>query len=126
MVNSLPPPFTSPSAFYSEFQYTLICSLLSFGGLLGSNVGGFVADRCGRKPCLIFATACYTIGIILQSVTPSAACFILGRLCTGVGAGINTVVIPLYLGEVAPIEYRGSLGICNQLFIVLGLLLIEV
>ena len=37
--------------------------------------------------------------------------------------GINTVVAPLYLSEIAPFHLRGSLGTLSQLGIVCGLLL---
>ena len=36
--------------------------------------------------------------------------------------GVNTVVAPLYLSEIAPINMRGSLGTLNQFGIVTGML----
>lgn len=43
----------------------------------------------------------------------------------GGGCGIATVVTPLYLGETAPPAYKNRLGIANQSFIVLGVLLTQ-
>ena len=40
--------------------------------------------------------------------------------------GINTVVAPMYLSEVAPVNLRGSLGTLNQLGIVSGILISQV
>jgi MFS family permease len=47
------------------------------------------------------------------------------RLCVGGGCGIATVVTPLYLSETAPPAYKNRLGIANQSFIVLGVLLTQ-
>lgn len=40
--------------------------------------------------------------------------------------GVNTVVAPMYLSEVAPVNLRGSLGTLNQFGIVTGLLISQV
>lgn len=38
-------------------------------------------------------------------------------------SGVNTVVAPMYLSEIAPVHVRGSLGTLSQFGIVTGLLL---
>merc|ERR1719427_2241993 len=47
----------------------------------------------------------------------------LGRTIVGFNAGVNTVVAPMYLSEIAPVHVRGSLGTLSQFGIVCGLLL---
>lgn len=44
-------------------------------------------------------------------------------MCVGFGAGLATVSVPLFLSEIAPPSIKKSLGIMNQLFIVIGMLL---
>lgn len=40
----------------------------------------------------------------------------------GFGCGLATVLVPLYLSEIAPASMKKSLGIANQFFIVIGIL----
>jgi MFS family permease len=47
---------------------------------------------------------------------------ILGRILIGLGCGLATVTVPLFLAEIAPPSIKKSLGIMNQLFIVFGML----
>lgn len=44
-----------------------------------------------------------------------------GRVLLGLGCGLATVTVPLYLAEIAPPSIKQSLGVLNQLFIVFGL-----
>lgn len=41
----------------------------------------------------------------------------------GIGSGLATVCVPLFLSEIAPPAIKRSLGIMNQLFIVFGMLI---
>lgn len=47
---------------------------------------------------------------------------IIGRILIGLGCGLATVTVPLFLAEIAPASIKKSLGIMNQLFIVFGML----
>ena len=50
----------------------------------------------------------------------------MGRLLVGATAGLNTVLVPLYIAEVAPVELRGGLGTVNQLAVTSGILTSQV
>ena len=54
------------------------------------------------------------IGALLQALANGVWLMMLGRLVVGVACGGCTVVVPLYLGEIAPANLRGSLGTMNQ------------
>ena len=49
-----------------------------------------------------------------------------GRFIAGIGCGIGTVAVPMYLGEIAPPNLRGTLGSCNQLGCVIGILISQI
>ncbi|KAI1320405.1 hypothetical protein EDD11_001208 [Mortierella claussenii] len=51
---------------------------------------------------------------------------LLGRFLVGIGSGAVTVIVPMYLAEIAPPELRGSLGVGNQLGIVIGILFSQI
>ena len=44
----------------------------------------------------------------------------------GINCGINMVVAPMYLTEIAPVEYRGVFGVLGQLGVVTTILLSQV
>jgi MFS family permease len=48
---------------------------------------------------------------------------VVGRILAGVGIGISSSVVPLYISEISPKEIRGALGSANQVSINVGILL---
>ncbi|MCL7045299.1 hypothetical protein MKW94_011201, partial [Papaver nudicaule] len=47
---------------------------------------------------------------------------LLGRFLVGLGIGVNTVLVPIYISEIAPTRYRGSLGALCQIGTCLGII----
>ena len=62
-------------------------------------------------------------GVIMATSEPMEAWEVLlvGRLVVGLCAGLNTVLVPTYVSEIAPVNLRGGLGVFNQLGIILGM-----
>ena len=56
-------------------------------------------------------------GVIMAVSEPMEAWEVLlvGRLVVGLCAGLNTVIVPTYVSEIAPVSIRGGIGILNQL-----------
>jgi MFS family permease len=48
--------------------------------------------------------------------------FIIGRIVCGLSCGLGSLVVPTYIGEVSTIKGRGTFGSCNQLGVVIGIL----
>lgn len=63
------------------------------------------------------------LGSTAVGLANSLTIMIAGRICVGLGSGLATVTVPLYLAEIAPVSIKRSLGILNQLFIVFGILI---
>ncbi|KAF3928569.1 hypothetical protein AA313_de0200680 [Arthrobotrys entomopaga] len=110
-------PYITPS------QSSLIVSILSAGTVIGSLTANFWADWIGRRWGLVLSSTLFTIGVILQVLSSALPLFIIGRLVTGMGVGLISVMVPLYQAESAPKWIRGSIIGCYQLSITLGLLL---
>ena len=51
------------------------------------------------------------------------AMLIVGRMLLGFGVGFTNQATPLYLAEMAPARWRGSLGVAFQFFLALGILI---
>lgn len=41
-------------------------------------------------------------------------------------AGLSSGLVPMYIGEIAPVKYRGALGTLHQLGVVTGILISQV
>ena len=46
------------------------------------------------------------------------ALLVMGRFVVGLGSGAATVVVPMFLGELASRKYRGMFGALNQMILV--------
>ena len=87
------------------------------GGMIGSLLGGYVADKFGRKRGLLYVQVFSVLGALLMGLSKSAGSFemlVIGRLSTGVACGFFTALSPLYVSEIAPVKIRGQLGVINQ------------
>jgi sugar porter (SP) family MFS transporter len=61
-------------------------------------------------------------GTILSAKAGNFEMMVFGRILVGIGIGVSSGVVPLYISEVSPTEIRGTMGTLNQLFICVGIL----
>ena len=107
----------------SDFLQGVIVSFLLVGAVTGAITGGPISDRVGRRPTVLLAAIIFAIGAIAAALAPSAGFLIFARFILGLGVGLASLVVPLYIAEIAPPETRGSLVSLNQLMITIGILL---
>jgi sugar porter (SP) family MFS transporter len=93
-----------------------------YGTVVGSLLGGWPADRFGRKATLLWIGVLYFLGAVGSALAPNVAIFIVARVIGGLGIGISTVVAPMYISEIAPPRHRGRLAGMFQFNIVFGIL----
>jgi len=94
-----------------------------YGTVVGALVGGWPADRCGRKATLLWIGVFYLVGAVGSGLAPNVVTFIVARFIGGLGIGISTVAAPLYISEIAPPKQRGRLAGMFQFNIVFGILI---
>jgi SP family arabinose:H+ symporter-like MFS transporter len=94
-----------------------------YGTVVGALVGGWPADRFGRRATLLWIGVLYFLGAMGSAVATNVGTFILARVIGGLGIGISTVVAPMYISEIAPPKYRGRLAGMFQFNIVFGILI---
>ena len=59
----------------------------------------------------LFPTACFAAS---KASLCGLLLFAVGRVVGGFGAGAATVLVPLYLGRIAPLKLRGAIGNLHQ------------
>lgn len=82
----------------------------SFAGMfIGASIGGYLADRLGRRFALVLAVSWYSAFSLFNAAVGSVETFYVVRFLTGVGLSAMTVVAITYLAEVMPSERRGRI-----------------
>ena len=67
----------------------------------------------------------YLAGSGIETAASSVWILTLGRFLSGIGAGASTVIVPLYISEIAPPEERGLFGYMTQVSINVGILITQ-
>ncbi|XP_036407345.1 solute carrier family 2 member 15b [Megalops cyprinoides] len=104
-------------------MYSLTVSVFAIGGLVGSLMVGTLVTKFGRKGTLVNSTVLVFVAGALMGFSRTCASLemvIIGRFVTGIHSGISLSVVPMYLGEIAPKNVRGFLGLIPSIFICIG------
>ncbi|TUM28585.1 Solute carrier family 2, facilitated glucose transporter member 2 [Bagarius yarrelli] len=94
--------------------WSLSVAMFPVGGIISSFLVGFVADFRGS---LLMGLA--------KMGTPHIM-VITGRAIMGFYCGLSSGLVPMYIGEIAPVKYRGALGTLHQLGVVTGILISQI
>ncbi|MGD9993635.1 MAG: D-xylose transporter XylE [Salinivirgaceae bacterium] len=106
------------------------------GCIIGGAISGLLARRYGRRNSLMLAAALFFFSA-LGSAFPETLFFTYGeptmgllltfnlyRIIGGIGVGLASAVVPMYIGEIAPANIRGRLVSLNQFAIIFGMLVV--
>ncbi|NXU34590.1 GTR5 protein, partial [Drymodes brunneopygia] len=116
----------------SNFQtllWSLTVSMFPLGGLFGSLMVWPLVNNCGRKGTLLINNLFSIAAAVLMGTSELAKTFeviILSRVIMGIFAGLASNVVPMFLGEMAPKNLRGAMGVVPQLFITIGILVAQI
>lgn len=97
------------------------CALI--GSIAGVLAAGSMSDYLGRKLTMLISAALFSISAIGCAVCGSFDQLVAFRIIGGVGIGIVSIVSPIYISEVSPAKYRGTLVSLYQLAVTVGFLL---
>lgn len=111
----------------SAFWHGLIISGALIGTIIGVFTAGRPSDRYGRKKTLwamaiLFLISAVGCAFCVTDLTVGPHMLGWFRFVGGLAIGGVSVVVPLYIVEIAPGKWRGLLVGLNQLNIVLGIL----
>nr|XP_058939507.1 solute carrier family 22 member 1 isoform X2 [Kogia breviceps] len=108
-----------------SWKVDLFQSCVNVGFFLGSLGVGYIADRFGRKVCLLATTLISAILGVLTAVAPDYTCLLLFRLGQGlVSKGSWTAGYTL-ITEFVGLAYRRTVAILYQVAFTVGLVLLS-
>ncbi|KAL4793691.1 general substrate transporter [Aspergillus venezuelensis] len=113
-------PETSPDSPRYGFHTGFMTAMLELGAFVGCLFFPSIADRISRKWGLSVATAFFVVGAIIQTAAPNYDALVAGRFVGGIGVGTLAMGAPLYISEIAPPKWRGSLLVMEAISIVIG------
>lgn len=104
----------APVAVTSD-QLSWVITSIEIGNLLSPIPAGYLMDAVGRRTCLMASAPLALAGWALMLFQPpSVWCLYAARVLHGCAMGIAYTVVPVYLGEMAGADIRGSLGLFHQ------------
>ncbi|KAE9461755.1 hypothetical protein C3L33_06339, partial [Rhododendron williamsianum] len=111
---------------FNSQKLTMFTSSLYLAALTSSIVASTVTRTFGRKLSMLFGGVLFCAGALINGFAQHVWMLILGRILLGFGIGFANQSVPLYLSEMAPYKYRGTLNICFELLNTIGILVANV
>ncbi|SFC39292.1 MFS transporter, SP family, arabinose:H+ symporter [Parapedobacter composti] len=116
-------PLVTEQFSLSAFQQGWFVSSALVGCIVGVAVSGELGDRYGRRRALLLAAVLFLVSAVGSGLLPSFSSIVWARLLGGVGVGIASSMVPLYISEIAPARIRGRLVTYYQLAVTFGILM---
>ena len=105
----------------TPFMEEMAVSASLFGGMIGAVAGSALSNKLGRKKTIILVACLFALGAALTALSPNYALFLVFRVLVGVSIGIGSLVVPVYISEIAPSKQRGKLVTFNRLALSLAI-----
>lgn len=109
-----------------KIHWGFVAGIMCLGALFGSFVAGPLANRWGRRACVLANNVPYLAGFSLLALAQNYYMLLAGRFLVGIGVGGSCIGVPLYLTELATVHARGLIGTVHQMGIGTGILMGEV
>ncbi|XP_046871955.1 solute carrier family 2, facilitated glucose transporter member 8 [Hypomesus transpacificus] len=113
---------TDPRIRLDDNEASWFGSIVTIGAALGGLLGGWMVDKIGRKLSLMLCSVPFVFGFVVIIAAQNVWMLYLGRVLTGLASGVTSLVVPLYISEMAHERVRGTMGSCVQLMVVTGIM----
>ncbi len=117
-------------------RHGFVVSSALVGCIIGGISGGLISLYFGRKKGLIIAAVLFLISAVGSAmpemfIKPIGTAdhtfiwiFVFYRIIGGIGVGLASMLVPMYIAEISPAENRGKLVSWNQFAIIFGMLVV--
>ncbi|CAN6657443.1 hexose transporter Hxt13p [Trichomonascus vanleenenianus] len=106
-------PATKGETHHATVVQGAVTSCYEIGCFFGALFALFRGERIGRKPLVLAGAMIIVIGTVISSAAFGPhwglGQFVVGRVITGIGNGLNTATIPVWQSEMSKAENRGFL-----------------
>ncbi|TDG49640.1 hypothetical protein AWZ03_003878 [Drosophila navojoa] len=108
----------------SSEQYSWVSSFMTLGAACVCIPIGFLINFIGRKWTMLLLVIPFVLGWALLIWAQSVIMMYIARFILGIAGGAFCVTAPMYTGEIAQKDIRGTLGSFFQLMITIGILFV--
>ena len=105
-----------------DSTFPIFSSCLFFSAIIGSVVVSSLTEKLGRRALTILLSIPNTIGWLLITFGFHWAVMLFGRILIDLTIGSNSALIPVYISNMAPKEYKGLYGSIYQRPFISGVL----
>ncbi|KAI1339717.1 putative MFS monosaccharide transporter [Xylariaceae sp. FL0016] len=116
-------PQVSEGAPGAGFYKGLMTAMITLGAFFGALNQGWLSDTYSRRRTIMIAVVIFTTGSAIQTGAIDYGMLVAGRFIGGIGIGILSSVVPLYISEISAPQIRGTLLVFEQLSIVTGIVI---
>ncbi len=109
-----------PAFDLTRLQQEAVVSATILAAIAGAGLAVPVNRRAGRRPTIIASALTFVAGSGVLALADDFSTLLAGRLVVGLGIGLASMVVPLFIAEVAPARQRGTLVTFNNLSITGG------
>lgn len=101
-------------------EQEMVTAFVVLGAFLSATVAGPLNVLFGRRAVLLGASLIFAIGALLMAMGQNLPEMLVARVVVGLGVGLSSHTVPLYISECSPVSLRGAMCFLNTLMIVMG------
>lgn len=116
-------PLIAESFHLNHVEVGILVSSLLIGAGIGAATTSVFIERFGRKITLFACAAIYLISAWGVSHAEQYYTVLLFRFITGIGLGVSSFTVPMYISEIAPWRHRGQFVMLNSMALTGGMVL---
>ena len=93
----------------------LMVSAIAIGSLIGCVIASFIVKKPRSSRMMIRILDLFTLISIFITCVPKFGTIVAGRVLLGTVISITSVIVPIYVKEITPVEVYGMIGGIDKL-----------
>jgi MFS family permease len=128
--NNEPESDCPPGTMYNDINLTTLdtqiaTSLVIIGAWIGCLVSSYPSEKYGRRTTILYNNLFFIIGATLSSLGNLNSLFI-GRFISGFGVGVESMLAPVLLAEIAHPSSRGKITTMHQVCLTFAIFFVAI